>query len=111
MLRTISNSLMVHARFSESYINFELMYTADHIFPVLPIKDLINEDGKPTTPFKLATGKKTSVSHLRMLFCPYIVQKHTAQVDKKALYMCHQAQKGFYIIFVGITQHQKGYLV
>ena len=25
--------------------------------------------------------------------------------------MCHQAQKGFCSIFVGITQHQKGYLV
>ena len=25
------------------------MYTTDHIFPVLPIKDLINKDGDPTT--------------------------------------------------------------
>ena len=26
-------------------------------------KNLINEDGDPTTPFKLATGTKPSVSH------------------------------------------------
>ena len=32
---------MVHARVSEAYIHLALMYTADHIFPVLPIKDLI----------------------------------------------------------------------
>ena len=25
--------------------------------------------------------------------------------------MCHQAQKGFCGVFIGITQHQKGYLV
>ena len=25
--------------------------------------------------------------------------------------MCHQAQKGFYSIFVGIPLHQKGYIV
>ena len=42
------------------------MYTTDHIFTVLPIKDLINKDGDPTTPHKLATGTKYSVPHLRM---------------------------------------------
>ena len=87
------------------------MYTTDHIFPVLPIKDLINEDNDPTMPFKPVTGTKPSVSHLRVLFFPYVVQKTTAHIWKKALNMCHQAQKGFRGIFVGIPQHQKGYLV
>ena len=71
------------------------MYTTDHIFLVLPIKDLINEDGDPTTPYKLATGTKPSVSHLRVLFCPCVVGKATAHVETKALNMRHQAQKGF----------------
>ena len=69
--------------FSEAYINFELMYTTDHIFPVLPIKDLIKEDGDLTTPFKLEAGTKASVSHLRVLFCPCVVRKATAHVDKR----------------------------
>ena len=63
------------------------MYTKDNIFPVLPIKDLIKEDGKPTTSFKLSTVTKPSVSHLHVLFCPCVVQKATAHVDKKALNM------------------------
>ena len=67
-LRTIAHALMVHARALEIYVHFTLMYTRDHIFPVLPIKDLINEDGDPTTPYKLATGTKPSVSHLCVLF-------------------------------------------
>ena len=87
------------------------MYTTDHIFTVIPIKDLINEDGDPTTPYKLATGTKPSVSHLRVLFCPCVVRKATAHVETKTLNMRHQAQKGFCGIFVGIPQHQKGYLV
>ena len=62
-LRTIAHSLMVHARVSEAYIHFALMYTADHIFPVLPIKDLINKYNDPTTPSKLTKGTKPSVSH------------------------------------------------
>ena len=64
ILRTIAHSLMVHDRVSEAYIHFALIYTTDYIFPVLLIKDLINKYGKPTAPFKLATGKKPSVSHL-----------------------------------------------
>ena len=71
------------------------MYTTDHIFPVLLIKNPINEDGDPTTPFKLATGTKPSVSHLRVLFCPCVVRKATAHVETMTLNMRHQAQKGF----------------
>ena len=102
---------MVHARVLEAYIHFTLMYTKNHIFPVLLIKDLINEDGDPTTPFKISTGTKPSVSHLRVLFFLYVVRKATAHVGIKALNMCHQAQKDFRSIFVGIPQHQKGYIL
>ena len=42
MLHTIAHSLMVHTRVLEAYIHFALMYTTDHILPVLPIKDMIN---------------------------------------------------------------------
>ena len=68
MFRKIAHSLMVYARVSEAYIHFSLMYRTYHIFLVKPIKDMINEDGDPTTPFKFATGTKPSVSHLRVLF-------------------------------------------
>ena len=82
-LRTIAHSLMVHDRFSEPYIHFLLMYKTDHSFPVLPIKDMINKDGDPITPYKLATGTKPSVSHLRVLFCPCVVRKATAHIGKR----------------------------
>ena len=110
-LRIVAHALMVHARVPELYVHFALMYTTYHIFPVLPIKDLINEDGDPTMPHKLATGTKPSVSHLRVLFCPCVVRKATEHVETKTLNMRHQAQKGFLGIFVGIPEHQKGYLV
>ena len=109
-LRTVAHYLMVHARVLEVYVHFTLMYTTDHIFLVLPIKDLIHEDGDPTTPHKLATGTKPSVPHLCVLFCPCVVRKATAHVEIKTLNMRHQAQKGFRGIFVGIPENQKGYL-
>ena len=107
----IAHSFMVHARVLEAYISFKLMYMTDHIFLVLPKKYLINEDNNLTTPFILSTGTKISVSRLHVLFYPCVVQKSTAHVEKKALNMRHQAQKGFHGIFVGIIQHKKGYLV
>ena len=92
-------------------ISFSFMFMTDHFFPVLPIKDLINKDGNPTMPHKLETGTKPSVSYLCVLFFPCDVRKATAHVDTKTLNMCHQAQKGFCGIFVGIPEHQKVYLV
>ena len=87
------------------------MYTTDHIFPFLPIKDLINEDGDPTTTHKLLTGTKPLVSHVHVLFCPCVVRKATAHVETKTLNMRNQAKKGFHGIFNGIPEHQKGYIV
>ena len=66
---------MVHKRVSEKYINFELMYTNHHIFTVLAIRHLINQDGEPTASHKLTTGMKPSVSNLGVLFCPCVAQK------------------------------------
>ena len=106
-LCTVAHDIMVHARVSEVYVHFALIYTTDHTFPVLPVKDLINEDVDPTTTHKLATGTKPSVSHLRVLFCPCVVRKATAHVETKTLNMRHQTQKGLRGIFVGVPQHQK----
>ena len=111
MLCTIVHSLMVHARVLEAYIHFAFMYTTNHIFLVLTIKDLMNEDGNPTMPFNFSTITKPSVSHLHVLLCPSVVRKATTHVGTKALNMNHQAQKGFCGIFVGFSQHQKGYHV
>ena len=60
-LRTVAHTLMVYARVPEVYVHFALMYTTDHIFMVLPIKDFINKDGDPTTPKKW--------QHVRNLQC------------------------------------------
>ena len=86
------------------------MYATENIFRVLLIKDLINKDSDLTTPFKLSAVMKHSLSHLRVLFCPCVVGKDTAHVGKKALNVCHQAQKCLQGVFIVIPQHQKGYL-
>ena len=100
---------MVHAQVLEAYIHFTLMYTADHIFPLLPNKDLINEDGQLTMKFKFVTGRKPSISLFFFWFvcctkiyctCWYKGVKYASPIAKV---ICG--------IFFGIIQHQKGYLV
>ena len=87
------------------------MYTTDHILPVLPIKKLVYQDSEPNMLHKLATGIKPSVSNLRVVLCPCVLQKSAALIDKKELNMHHQSQKQICGIFVGIPQYQKVCLV
>ena len=100
-----------HAQVSGEYIHFAFMYTTDHIFPILPIKNLVNQDGELTTPHKLATVAKPSVSNIRVLLFLFGVKNSTAHVDTKALNLIHQSQKFFCGIFIGTPQHKKGYLI
>ena len=69
---------------------------------------MLNQNGEPTTPHKLATGMKCSESKPYVLFF-HVMQK--LHVETKVLNMHHQSQKRFCVIFIGIPQHQKGYLV
>ena len=94
-LRTITHSLMIHERVLEVYIHLTLMYMEYHILLVLPIKDLINEYGETTVPFKIATGTKPLILHLSVFFCPFVVLKYTSHAGKKALNMHYQTQKVF----------------
>ena len=74
MLHTVIHSHMVHARFLEAYVHFELMDKTYHIFPVLPIKYLMNEDGDPKMPHKITTGKNLQY-HITRVFSPVLYGK------------------------------------
>ena len=95
---------------AENYSHSALIYADLYALSVLPLKYLVNEKGEPCTLFELMNGEKPSVRHLRTLFCPVIVKKHTAMKDKKVVNMRHQAQKGYRGIFVGMPENQEGYL-
>ena len=86
------------------------MYTAYHIFLLLPIKDLTSIDGNPTTPLKLVTGMKPSISHFLVLFSPCVVQKATEHIGKKALKIRHQVKKGFEVYLLESHSTKKGIL-
>ena len=68
---------MVHAWVPDEYILFALIYMTDHIFPVLPSKQVASQDGEPTMPHKLKTATKPSVSNPTRFVCVlYKMQLH-----------------------------------
>ena len=64
---------MVHAWVSGEYIYLALMYMTQHIFPVLPMNHLINQDSEPTMLQKLETGTKPSLSNPHIIFFTRVV--------------------------------------
>ena len=100
-LRTVAHSIMVHARVPEVYVNFTLMYTTNQIFPVLPIKDLINEDGDLTTPHKIATGTKPSV-HIYTCYFVYVLYEKLRRTLRQRRQTCViKCKKGFAVSSLG----------
>ena len=71
------------------------MYTTHHIFRVLPIRHLVNQDSEPTTAQKLETGMKPTVLNIRVLCFSCVVQRATEHVDVRALTLCCQLKKGY----------------
>jgi len=114
-LQLLKNSFIVHARVDESCTHFALLYSCI-IFSVIPVRTL-RLHGKLTTPHELFTGSKPNIKHLRVLFCPVIVKKHTIhkheQMNNIATYstMRSVSQKGFRGIFVGIDETTSGYVI
>ena len=73
-LLTITHSIMVHALVSDRYIYIALMDMTDHISTVLPIKYLVNQDGEPIIPCKLATGTNIQYQN-HVFYSVYVLYK------------------------------------
>ena len=56
-----------HTSFGQIYTFCINVYSSPHIL-VPPTKYLVIQDGEPTTPHKLATGKNISVSNLCVIY-------------------------------------------
>ena len=63
---------MMYTRVYDKYILFALVYTTNHIFTILLINHLVYKYDEPTTPHKLTTGMKPSVSNLPV-FSPHVL--------------------------------------
>ena len=85
---------MGKAQVSDKYIHFALMYTTDYIFPVLPIKHLVNKDGEKIchTNCKLAQNFQYQT---HMFYSVHVFTKGSAHVKKKCVKHASSITKSF----------------
>ena len=71
----MANTMLLHARMNKKFFFYAVKY-AQRIHDVIPIKDLIDNQGLPTTPYYLLSGSKPNVKQFRVFGCPAVFKKY-----------------------------------
>ena len=61
--------MLVHPRLNTTVIIYALKY-AEKIHDVMPVRNLVDEEGKPITPYYMTFKRHPRVSHFRVFGCP-----------------------------------------
>ena len=67
----LANTLLLHARLNRKFFYYAVKY-AQYIHDIIPVRDLTDQHGLPTTPHYLLTKQKPSVQRFRVFGCPAI---------------------------------------
>ena len=68
----LANILLLHARLKRKFFYYAAKYT-QYIYDIIPVSDLLDEHGLPTTPYYLATGHKPALKHFGGFGCPAVL--------------------------------------
>ena len=98
----------MHARLNRKFFYYAVKY-AQYIHDVIPVRNLLNENGLPTTPYYLATGRKPAVKYFRVFGCPTVFKRYKVSSDGKHIHNKYN-QQGMRGIFVGIPDDESGWL-
>ena len=102
----LANVLLLHARLNRKFFYYAVKY-AQYIHDVIPVKNLLDEDGHPTTPYYLATNRKPAVKHFRVFRCPAVFKHYEVSESGKRVKNKY-TQQGMCGIFVGIPDDSAG---
>ena len=69
------NTLLLYARLNRKFFYYAAKYT-QYIHDVIPVRDLLDENGLPTTPNYFATGRNSAVKHFRIFGCPAVFKHY-----------------------------------
>jgi hypothetical protein len=104
-ISSISRSLLVHARLPDTFWFQALCYAA-HIFNILPVHGLKNQEEYPSTPHELFFGTKPCILSYRVFGCPSVLCRWTAEERSNG----KQTERGMRGIFIGFDTNHKGFL-
>lgn len=78
-----------------------------HIFNVLTVRGLLNEEATPSTPYHFFFGKRPLISQFRVFGCLSIAHHWVLHNQTNG----KQTERGTWGIFVGYHMNQKGYMI
>ena len=104
----MANTMLLHARLNKKFFYYAAKY-AQRVHDVIPVKDLIDDKGLPTTPHFLLSGSKPNVKHFRVFGCPAVFKKYEFS-DKGRRTKNKFSQQGVRGIFVGFPVDSAGWL-
>ena len=71
----MANIMLLHTRLNKKFFNYAVKYD-QRVYDVIPVKDLVDDQGFPTTPYYLLSGSKTDVKQFRFFGCPAVFKKY-----------------------------------
>ena len=111
IISSMARKMLLHACLSKSFTYFALRY-ATVIHNILPVKDVIDNEGNITTPFFLFQGKKPKIKHLKIFGCPAIRKRYSSinSKGKTVPLLKWDLQRGVRCIFIGLPENSAGWL-
>ncbi len=102
----MGRSLLEHVWLPDTFMYHALVYET-HIFNILPVRGLLDEQKVPSTPYQLFFGKKLSISNFVVFGCPTIVHHWVATGKTNG----KQTERGMHGIYFGFVTNQKDSMV
>ena len=104
----LTNTILLHARLNRKIFYYAVKYT-QYIHDILPVRELFDADGFPTTPYDLATNRNPSSKHFKIFGCPAIFKQYETY-EKGKVVKNKYTQQGTCGIFVGVPDDSAGWL-
>ena len=81
----LANIIWIYARLSKKFLLYYAVKYAQYINDLIPIKDLTDKNGLPSTPYQLVNNIKPNVKHLRVFGCPGIFKRYETSEEGKRM--------------------------
>lgn len=103
---TMARALLIHVRLPDTFWYHAIIY-ATHIFNVLPIQGVKDNQDHPATPYELFFHQKPVVARFYVFGCPTVVQKWVTKQSTQG----KQTECGVWGIFIRFDANNKGFMI
>ena len=76
-------AILLYARLSKKFLHYSAKY-AQCIHDIIPVKDLCDENGLPTTPRFMFPRSKPNVKHFEVFGCPTVFENYDVSESGKS---------------------------